>query len=96
MICGICKRNWPDARCKVIQLTDAERTFVQASSGGTAPTEFVYCGPCWKTATDRVQGAQLISGLLQTSMQASGSPDAQRVGKKFREFLLSKSGKPVS
>lgn len=96
MICGVCKREWPTESCKVIHLTDTERLSVKRATGQEAPTEYIYCKPCWKLLSDRRQGAQYIAGTMQASLKSHGHPKAEEVGKKMLDFLLSKSGKPVS
>jgi len=96
MICGICERQWPDDRCKVIRLTDPEKLNVQTMSGKPAPEQFVYCGPCWKLLSNRRQGAEFIAGTMRATLRAQGHPKADQIAKKTLDFLILKSGKPVS
>jgi len=96
MKCGVCSREWPKEHCRTIVLTAVERAYVMAATGGAAPDEYVYCNPCWKLLSNRQQGAQFIAGSFQASFQASGHPKAAQVGKKMLNFLIAKSGKPVS
>lgn len=96
MICGICDRKWPDDRCHVLTLTDAEREQVVRMTGKEAPKEYIYCGPCWKLLSNRRQGAEFIAGSMQSSLRAEGHPKADVIAKKTLDFLVGKSGKPVS
>ena len=96
MICGICNRKWPDDRCQVLRLTEEERTHAGRMTGKEAPAEYIYCGPCWKLLSNRRQGAEFIAGSMKASLRAEGHPKADLISKRTLDFLLSKSGKPVS
>ena len=96
MKCGICGRTWPEDKCKVITLSAEERAYVLSTTHEEAPEQYIYCKPCWKVATDRTQGLQLMSGIIQATMRNAGNPNAEKAAQKFHDFLISKAGKPVS
>jgi len=96
MKCGVCSRTWADEFCHVLDLTESERTYIRAATGEPAPKQYVYCKPCWKLLSNRQQGAQFIAGSFQAGFRAAGHPKSVQAGKKWLNFLVSKSGKPVS
>ena len=90
--CCICSQT---RECVVLTLTDEERA--AASKVGTNLGEtLAYCKACYKIATDPFVGAQLIKGLLEMRLRASGNPRAEEAGKKLHEFLIRKAKRPVS
>lgn len=95
MICGICNRSWPDERCHVLTLTEQEREIVLKTTGQKIET-YTYCGPCWKLLRDPKQGAEYLAGSMRAVLRAAGSPNAEKAGDRFRNFLLSRAQKPVS
>lgn len=96
MKCGVCSRTWPDDRGHVLTLTESERSTIQQMTGQPAPLEYHYCNPCWKLLSDRQQGAQFIAGTVRASLAAQGMKNPEKAGKKMLDFLLARSGKPVS
>lgn len=95
MICGICNRPWADERCHTITLTEQEQAIVFQTTGQKVET-YTYCGPCWKLLQDPRQGAQFIAGSMRAAARAAGNPNADKVGKRTFDFLLSRVKKPVS
>ena len=95
MICCVCERDWPPDKCEILVLTEAERAHVQ-SLGTTPPSQYVYCGPCSRVLSDKVQGAQLIKGTIQLHARAAGVSSPEKPAQQFLAQLLELGKKPKS
>jgi hypothetical protein len=80
----------------VIDLTEAEKFYVMSMMNQSPPSQYIYCKPCWKLLSNRQQGAQFIAGSVQALVRSAGHPKSAQAGKKMLNFLIAKSGKPVS
>ncbi len=90
MKCCVCSKDRPKESCVIIQLTEAEKASVQAM--GQKPEEqYVYCRPCFRVLSNPEQGAQLIRGVFQHSLQAEGVQNAEQLARTYYEFLVRKA-----
>lgn len=96
MKCGICSREWNDAQCKVIPLTEAEREHIRKTLGKEPPDRYVYCAPCWRLLSNREQGAQFIAGMIRAGLRDRADPRAEKIGRRMYQYLIERSGKTVS
>lgn len=85
--CCVCGREWPDERIHTLQLTAEEKAHIK-SLGKEAPESYPYCFPCWKILSDKVMGAQLIKGLIQSKLRASGVQRAELLSQVFFQRLI--------
>lgn len=94
-VCCVCeKEREPE---KVLELTDDEKTMVRLMSGKEAPDSYSYCKPCWLLVSDRVQGPQLLKGLLQVGLKQAGVRNPEQIATKYQEFMLQHGyKKPIS
>jgi hypothetical protein len=95
MKCCMCQRE--REAFKTVKLTDVEKAFVQRHTTGVPPDEYVYCKACWQVATNRIQGPQLMKGLLQIQYQRAGVRNAEALATRVQDFFVKKAAsKPIS
>lgn len=92
MQCCVCGRDWPDAQCQTLTLSEEEKEHVRANKGKDFGP-FHYCAPCWKVLSDKNLGAQFIKGTLQSRLTLKGVPRAELWGQMLYSKLLGLKGK---
>ena len=87
MKCCVCNRDWPEAQCHIVHLTEAEKRTIQELGLTPEPT-LAYCRPCWQVLSDRMMGAQLIKGTMQVQLKSSNVPGAEHTAQAMFDGLL--------
>jgi len=88
--CCVCHRSQELGHCEIVELSADEKVTVEKMGYKPAPDKLHYCKPCWKILNDRQQGAQLIKGFWERSLQRAGVVNAEAKAEKFRRNLLDK------
>jgi len=93
--CCVCERDRDIF--KEIVLTDKEAAEVRQLTGKDPLDKYIYCKACWNLAVDKVQGPQLMKGLLQLQFQRNGVRNSEALAERIRQRLVQKaSNKPIS
>jgi len=87
MKCCVCSA---DRECVVLTLTDDEKAAIRAM-GQTPQETLAYCRPCFRLLSNPEQGAQLIRGTFQVGLQNAGIANAEKLARRYYDFLLSKA-----
>jgi len=61
-VCCVCKKE--REVFQTLTLTDTEKWLVEVGTDQKAPDTTDYCKACWNVCIDRVQGPQLMRGLM--------------------------------
>jgi hypothetical protein len=93
--CCVCNRE--RETFKEIVLDDKEAAAVRQLTGAAPLDKYIYCKACWALAGDKVQGPQLMKGLLQLQFKRNGVRNGEDLAERIRQHLVRKaSDKPVS
>lgn len=80
--CCLCKKAFLSG--KTYELTEDE----MAAIGPTANREVHYCDQCLKVASSLQSGAQILKGLYERALRASGVPNASDLAAQYHKRLL--------
>jgi len=94
-ICCVCARDRDIAH--EIVLDEEERRAVKQLTGAPPLDKYLYCKACWALTGDKIQGSQLLKGLLQLQFRRDGVRGSEALAERIRQHLLRKSTtKPIS
>lgn len=88
--CIICSKTRPREQCKVIKLTSEELKDLE-KIGAEGTEEFIYCQPCWRNLSDPRSGPAFMGSLFEIILTQGGVGNADRIAKKYREWLTQKA-----
>lgn len=92
--CCVCQR--PREPFKVLTLTADEKRFIMRATGKLAPDTTTYCKSCWAVVSNKLQGAQLLKGMLQLKLRASGVSNAEQIATGVQNRLVKKASPKAS
>ena len=91
--CCVCDRSLGEKEGQLLTLTEAEKEYIKTATREEAPSDLIYCKPCYRILSDRNAGAQLLVGTLKNTLRAWGSHGADKAAKEYETFLLGKAAK---